>query len=168
MNIKSRKSGTQNQNMSTIFEMPGHLIRRLHQISISVFADRMKALGHDVTPLQFAAMSVLSKHPDIDQATLSGLIANDRPTTGGVIERLEKKNLLKRSRSAEDRRAKVVSLTPEGQKLLEELLPEVQRFQSKILPGLTDEEREQFIRLASKVAEAGNDLSRAPFIPFKG
>ena len=34
--------------MSEIYTMPGHLIRRLQQISISVFTDRMKALGHDL------------------------------------------------------------------------------------------------------------------------
>ncbi len=151
--------------MNVIYEMPGHLLRRLHQISISVFAERMKAQGHDLTPMQFAALTVLQRHAEIDQATLAGLIANDRPTTGGVIERLEGKGLVSRKRSKTDRRANLVSITPKGAALVEELLPIVTEMQLAILPGLSDAEREEFIRLAKKVAEAGNDLSRAPFIP---
>ena len=34
--------------------MPGHLIRRLHQLSTQCFANRMRAAGFDVTPVQFA------------------------------------------------------------------------------------------------------------------
>jgi hypothetical protein len=38
----------------------------------------------------------------------------------------------------------------------------VRALQDDILPGLTPEERAQFIALAVKAAKAGNSLSRAP------
>ncbi len=150
--------------MSEIYTMPGHLIRRLQQISISVFTDRMKALGHDLTAPQFATLAVLSKSPGIDQATLAGLIAHDRPTIGGVVERLEAKGLLTRRRNEKDRRAMVLDLTDTGARLLEKLLPEVRALQSEILPGLTKAEHTEFVRLAAKVAKLGNDAARAPMV----
>ncbi|WP_166486044.1 MarR family winged helix-turn-helix transcriptional regulator [Jannaschia sp. CCS1] len=149
--------------MTEIYTMPGHLIRRLQQISISVFSDRMRRLGHDLTAPQFATLSVLARAPGIDQATLAGLIAHDRPTIGGVVERLEAKGLVTRHQSEKDRRAKVLALSDDGTALLEALLPHVREIQPDILPGLSSDERTEFIRLATKVAHAGNATARAPY-----
>ena len=148
--------------MSVIYSMPGHLIRRLQQISASVFAERMKDVGIDLTSPQYAALSVLQDNPDIDQATLAGLIAHDRATIGGVVERLAAKGLVKRQTNSVDRRAKLLSLTKQGQELLTRLHPLVEEFQAEILAGLNEHEKREFVRLATKIAEAGNDRSRAP------
>jgi DNA-binding MarR family transcriptional regulator len=150
--------------MSEIYTMPGHLIRRLQQISISVFTERMKALGHDLTAPQFATLAVLSKSPGIDQATLAGMIAHDRPTIGGVVERLQAKGLITRQRNTHDRRAMVLDLTEAGAALLDKLVPEVRALQTDILPGLTEAERTEFVRLAAKVAKLGNASARAPMV----
>ena len=148
--------------MSTIYRMPGHLIRRLQQISASVFAERMQALGVDLTSPQYAALALLRDHPGIDQATLAGLIAHDRPTIGGVVERLAAKGLVERRTSAADRRAKRLELTRRGERLLARLEPVIAALQDEILPGLDRRERREFVRLAAKVVEAGNERSRAP------
>ena len=71
--------------------MPGHLIRRLHQISVSVFTSQAAGAGFDVTPVQFAALSTIEAYPAIDQAGLARLIAYDRVTIGGVVDRLVQK-----------------------------------------------------------------------------
>lgn len=153
--------------MMTIYDMPGHLIRRLQQISVSVFADRMKTNGFDLTSPQFAALAVLEANPGIDQATLAGLIAYDRPTIGGVVDRLVAKGLVTRKTSTKDRRSKSLTLSEDGAALLSRLRPVVADMQDDILPGLTREERAEFIRLASKTAAAGNALSRAPLVPIE-
>ncbi len=150
--------------MTEIYTMPGHLIRRLQQISVSVFADRMRALGQDLTSPQFATLAVLAQAPGIDQATLAGMIAHDRPTIGGVVERLEAKGLVTRHRNQNDRRARVLALTEAGEALLATLLPAVRAIQPDLLPGLTEAERAEFVRLAAKVAEAGNAAARAPLV----
>ena len=150
--------------MSALETLPGHLIRRLHQISVSVFSERMKALGVDLTAPQFAALSTVAQHPGLDQATLAGLIAHDKPTLGGVIERLEGKGLVARRKSDSDRRSKHLEITEAGAALLRRLSPVVAAVQRDILPGLTDDEYSDFIRLARKAATRGNDLSRSPLI----
>ncbi|WP_372602976.1 MarR family winged helix-turn-helix transcriptional regulator [Actibacterium sp.] len=148
--------------MLEIYNMPGHYIRRMHQIAVSVFADRMAREGHDLTPVQFAAISAISCNPGIDQATLSGLIAYDRVTIGGVIDRLEHKGLVRRDVSKRDRRAKVLHLTDAGIREFEEMKTIVRSLQSDILVGLTPEEQTTFLNLMRKAADAGNKLSRAP------
>jgi len=150
--------------MSTIYVMPGHLIRRLQQISQSVFTERMSEADTNLTSPQFAALSILQSNPGIDQKTLAGLIALDRSTIGGVVERLMAKGLIEREVSVTDRRARLLKLTDAGTELVERLGPTVEALQSEILQGLTKAEKTEFIRLAAKAAEAGNDLSRAPLL----
>jgi MarR family transcriptional regulator, temperature-dependent positive regulator of motility len=153
--------------MLELHDMAGHLIRRLHQISVSVFADRMKAAGLDLTPVQFAALEALSARPDMDQATLAGMIAYDRVTLGGVIDRLEAKGLVSRIVSPQDRRARLVRLTDAGQSLLVHARPIVRGFQDDILAGLDRTERQELVALMRKTTDAGNDQSRAPLLPPK-
>ncbi len=130
--------------------MPGHLIRRLHQISTSVFAERMKAAGIDITSVQFAALTVLHEKPGIDQATLAQEIAYDRATIGGVVDRLERKGWVLRKVNQDDRRARQVTLTEEGTEMLAVVAPIVATLQADILAQLTLTERTAFIALASK------------------
>lgn len=148
--------------MQDLYSMAGHLIRRLNQISVSVFADRMKEAGIDLTQVQFGALLALSGNPDIDQATLAGLIAHDRVTMGAVLDRLQNKGLIERRTSPRDRRAKVLKLTAKGTALLERVTPIVWALQTDILAGLDETERAEMLRLMQKVTDAGNELSRAP------
>ncbi|WP_417625537.1 MarR family winged helix-turn-helix transcriptional regulator [Pararhodobacter aggregans] len=151
--------------MSSVHAMPGFLIRRLNQISMSVFQERMQRLGLDLTSVQFAALVALSENPGIDQATLAGLIAYDRVTIGGVVDRLVAKDLVARRINPQDRRARQLALTDSGATLLTRLIPEVQALQHDILAGLSTEEVAAFIALAKRTTEAGNDRSRAPLRP---
>lgn len=145
-----------------IHNMAGHLIRRLHQISTSVFQDRMKARGYDLTSVQFAAMSAIDTRPGLDQAQLAGLIAYDEATIGGVIDPLEKKGYVSRVVNTRDRRARVLTLTKSGEAVLADLIPVVSALQVDVLKGLDAQERTEFLKLANKAAAAGNELSRAP------
>ena len=129
-------------------DMAGHLIRRLHQLSTLVFVQRTQAAGYDLTPIQFAALDAIHNHPGTDQATVAELIAYDRATIGGVIERLEQKGWVDRVVSERDRRARELSLTAEGQRTFKALVPVVRNLQDEILQGLGDADRTRFLKLA--------------------
>jgi MarR family transcriptional regulator, temperature-dependent positive regulator of motility len=129
-------------------DMAGHLIRRLHQLSTQVFVQRTQAAGFDLTPVQFAALDAIRHHPDTDQARVAELIAYDRATIGGVIERLEQKGWIDRVVSERDRRARELSLTPEGERIFTALFPVVRDLQDDILRSLSDVDRRRFLKLA--------------------
>lgn len=135
--------------------MPGHLIRRLHQLSTQVFLRGVREAGFDVTPVQFAALDALQHNPGIDQAGLAQAIGKDRATTGAVADRLEQKGLVTRAINLRDKRARVLRITGDGTAVLAALLPVVERLQARILPGLDDDEYRQFVALAAKAARAG-------------
>lgn len=135
-------------------QMPGHLVRRLHQLSTQLFTQRVQQTGSDLTPIQFAALDALRAMDGIDQAGLAAAIAKDRATIGAVVDRLEQKGLIARRPSPRDKRAKVLSLTEQGQAVLAELVPVVDALQRDSLPGLSDAEYRQFLALATKAVAA--------------
>ena len=140
--------------------MPGHAIRRLHQISVGIFLQEAGELG--VTPVQYGALQVVANQPGLDQRTLARSIALDTSTTGGVVDRLEARGWMERRTSPTDRRARQLFLTPEGQTALAATVPAMLRTQEQILAPLTPDQRTEFMRLLGMLVEENNTLSRAP------
>src|SRR6266849_3925335 len=93
-----------------IHEMPGHLARRFQQIAVAVFLAEVEGAGYDITPVQYAALAAVGANPEIDQVTLAGLIAYDRTTITGVVDRLVLKELMTRHESSQDRRARELKI----------------------------------------------------------
>ena len=79
-----------------------------------------------------------------------------------MIDRLEHKGLVLRKTSANDRRARVVSLSAKGKALLDLVGPEVLEVQNDILSGLDAQEKARLLALLRKTTDAGNANSRAP------
>lgn len=134
-----------------IHDMAGHLIRRLHQQSTQLFVQRTQAAGFDLTPVQYAALDAICAQPGTDQARVAEVIGYDRATIGGVIDRLEKKGWVRRIVSDQDRRARELSLTAKGKRVLTALTPVVQDLQQDILQPLSEADYERFIKLARRV-----------------
>jgi len=135
----------------SVIDMAGHLIRRLHQQSTQVFAQRTAAAGFDLTPVQYAALEAIYEHPGTDQKFVAEMIGYDRATIGGVIERLERKGWVRRVVSEQDRRARELSLTAKGNSTRLALQPVVRELQKEILRPLSEADQELLIGLARQV-----------------
>ena len=146
--------------MDSLYDMPGHLIRRAQQISTALFAE--ECAGFDLTSVQYAALTAIRAHPDVDATRLSQLIAFDRSTLGSVLERLEAKGWVLRAGSPTDRRVKLLRLTLEGDHLLRQVEPAVRRVQQRLLEPLTLLDRTTFLRLLGRLAEIHNHVTSVP------
>lgn len=131
------------------YRSAGHLIRRAHQLHNVLFGEL--TAGFDVTSPQFAALQAIAEFPGLEQAALSDLIAYDRSTIGGLIDRLEAKGLVRRTVGTEDRRTKRLELTSDGQALLRAVQPRASQVHERLLAVLAPAERELFIALLSRV-----------------
>ena len=140
--------------------LPGHHIRRLHQIAVAIFLQEIEPKG--LTPVQYAVLQTVDNSPGVDQRTLAGTIGQDTSTTGGVLDRLEARGLLQRNASADDRRVRLLTLTDVGQDLLERAIPGMLRAQERMLQPLPKRERAEFMRMLQTLVSANNELSRAP------
>lgn len=146
---------------------PGPLIRRSHQIGLSIFAEKFKDI--DMTPLQFSIMWTLNQHPGLDQITLAKHVALDRATGSNIVTRLEAKGYLSRKTNPENKRAKLVSLTKKGKALLSKAEEPMNYVQEKLLTPLSKEEKKNFLHCLQKLVDSNNELSRAPmqYMPLK-
>lgn len=80
------------------------------------------------------------------------------PAMTGLIDRLEKQNLVRRDRCSEDRRVIYVALTVDGEKLLAELDQPVIDLHQTLLGHLTIAELQELSRLLEKSRQAlGNE-----------
>lgn len=131
---------------------PGHLIRRAHQRSVAIFME--ETADYDITPVQFAILNTLMDRPGVDQVTLAGQVAFDAATSGSVIGRLEAKGWVRREPDREDKRRKLLWVTPEGERTVSRMKRVVGRAQGRILGPLDEAEREQLLWLLHKLVES--------------
>ncbi len=140
-----------------LHEQPGHLIRRAHQIAVSLFHDK---LGREVTPVQYAVLRALQDKPGIDQVTLAQEIAFDTSSTADVAVRLEAKGLIVRELLPRGQRA--LQLTADGKALLARLVPGMNDMCRTMLADLDAAEQAEFVRLLRKFVHVNDDGRAAP------
>jgi DNA-binding MarR family transcriptional regulator len=153
---------TDPQSLNALYKRPGFLLRRAHQITVSMFMEQTS--GHGVTTTQYGVLVILRAFEGLDQISLSKKVGLDRSTTGLVIKKLEHDGLVVRIEDPEDRRRKIIVLTAKGERKLESLRPAAARAQETALSAFSQEEGEQFLRLLEKFVSRFNHETRAPII----
>jgi len=81
-------------------------------------------------------------------------------TSGSIttaVDRLEKKGLVKRQASGDDRRVRMVHLTPKGKSLIESVFDRHQRALALATDGITDEEKKVLIALLKKLGKSAKE-----------
>ena len=163
MNAPRTQRTPRDAEFDSLYDMPGHLIRRCHQISVALF--HQECAAYEITPQQYAVLRVLATHNGVDQITAAGLAAFNRTTAGELVARLEQAGLLTRQDGSDDRRVKNLFITKAGRRLLKDINAGVHRVQERLLEPLDKAERRQFIASLARIAEVNNELSRAPLRP---
>lgn len=154
---RATESGT--SEFRKMFEEPGHVVRRLHQISVSLFLDQVRGL--DVTQVQFAALVAIEAFPGIDQTSLAKAVALDRTTISNVVRRLQHKALIRRERR--NRRTNALYITGAGRAMVQAVSPRAAEVGRKLLAPLSPQEQSDLMALLGKLVYENNALSRAPF-----
>jgi MarR family transcriptional regulator, lower aerobic nicotinate degradation pathway regulator len=138
---------------------PGFLIRRLHQIHVSIFAEECAA--ESITPVQYSVLATLDQSGAIDQATLSRAVALDRTSVADIVARLERRRLLKRRVSPEDRRMMLAELTSQGRGLLGRLEAATARAHERTIESLPDKEKTFFLEALTRLINSNDDRHEA-------
>lgn len=132
----------------------------------SSLESRLLARGglHGLTLSQFGVMETLYHLGPLCQGTLSQKLLKSTGNITLVLDNLEKHGLARRVRSAEDRRMVMIELTPQGQELIEKVLPEQIGVIVEEMSVLTPEELRELGRLTKKLgtARSGEQVQGAP------
>jgi DNA-binding MarR family transcriptional regulator len=93
-----------------------------------------------LTALQYTALTVLERHPDLSSAQLARNSFVTSQSMADVITALEGRGLIERHRDPADRRRLVVALTADGRELLDRYRDRVAALEERMLAGLDTDE----------------------------
>ena len=122
-------------------------IKKIRNALQKRFADA----GFDLTVDQWVVIDHLHRNPGIAQSTLAELTTKDAPTVTRIIDLLAKKGLAERRMADDDRRKFLVFMTPEGEKLYEQMLPAVVEIRRQGWGNLSDDDYQHFVRIMDEI-----------------
>jgi len=140
--------------------VPLALARHFFQICTAASAELVTTEG--LKTGQFAVLTHLSRvtgEPGIDQNAVAARMGVDRARVSQLAEELEALGLIDRRVNGADRRARVLRLTPRGERLRARLQPAVRAAQMRVLAPLAPHERELLLDLLGRVVDANRALA---------
>ena len=148
--------------MSTLVHIPlprapMPMARRFMQITAAIWAEA--CAGESMTSLEFGTVGALQREPNLDQISLAERIGVDRTNIGLIIDGLEKRGLVERTVHPDDRRARLIRVTPDGVAAHARQAPKTAIVREKIFAPLTAEERETFYDLLERIIAANEQYS---------
>ena len=123
---------------------PPTLLYLIKQVELAVRAeldDLARPAG--LTALQYTALTVLERHPDLTSAHLARHSFVTAQSMADMVTALLDRGLIERHRDPADRRRLVIALTPAGQRLLDDLRPAATAVERRMLALLSDAEADQ-------------------------
>lgn len=136
-------------------QRPGHLIRRAQQVHSYLWTT---TVSRDMTPTQFAALTVIAGNPRSDQVAISRESGLDTSTTGTVIERLVARGWVDVDRDPKDKRRKLLDLTVEGRATFDEVFARASSMTEQLVECFDDDEQQQLVSLLSRLVAHGEKL----------
>ena len=116
---------------------------------------------HDISQGRFMVLMLLDR-AKTGEAILPSEIAEQlsvtRATVTGLLDGLEKCDLISRQMHPDDRRAFCIELTPKGRQFLADLLPGHYRRIAGLMAHLNHAEQRQLVALLTKVSHGQNAL----------
>lgn len=116
-----------------------------------------------VHPGQAALIGKLMRHGSLSQAALCRRLDVSAATVAVSLQRLEKQGFLTRVQNPNDLREKLLCLTPEGEKIAEEIEHVVVFVQKQAIEGFTSEEfaqlKEYITRISANLESCKDKLS---------
>ena len=104
----------------------------------------------NLTVSQFGVLEALYHLGPLSQGELVEKILKSNANLTTVVDSLERKDLVRRLRSKEDRRRVTVELTADGEKLIEKVFPRHAEITMKELKFLSSKEKQGLIALLRK------------------
>src|SRR3954471_2686212 len=145
MCAKITEMATSPSTETEVAEFAGQLFFRLWRASHTRIAVALESLG--LTPALFGLLNLIGARDGAIQQELGTAMGIDPSTMVALIDQLEKAGLAKRRPHATDRRARAVTITPKGRRVLERARQMALQVEDEVLGGLPDADRRELLTL---------------------
>lgn len=110
---------------------------------------------------------LLYRKKEVNMTEIAEYIHVPLNTATGIVGRMEKKGLVIRTRSEEDKRVVLIRLSESGMMQFQKLLDEMTYYGMNLMTSLTKEEMELFMKMTVKVKEILKQEHREEQMPKK-
>jgi DNA-binding MarR family transcriptional regulator len=128
----------------------GVLVVRLGRALIA--AERPALAAHDVSMWGYAVLSALADEPMRTQAALARAIGADKTRIIGTLDELQERALIEREPDPEDRRVRLLRLTPAGRQLYVSVRADIRLAEERLLSELTLADKRVFLRVLQRLS----------------
>lgn len=138
-----------NKDIGEIGTVVGFQIRLAHGAVHRHFTECFSQL--DLTQKQVSILWLIDDHPDIAQTELARRMQTDRATTMAIVNRLERRNYLKRGKSTSDGRKQTLNLTLVGRAALVVAKHAISDHEKWLKARFTDKEVATLIEMLTRI-----------------
>jgi DNA-binding MarR family transcriptional regulator len=153
--------------MRTLSNMDDLIVAAIRRIIRAVdLYSHWLAEEHGLTGPQLAVLRAAAQHPAMTPGRLAAAVHLSRSTVTGIVDRLEVRGLVVRSRNAKDRRSVVLSVTEKGEDLLKAAPPLLQDRLRNELGELKEWERIAILSTLQRIATImdAEDIDASPVL----
>lgn len=162
---KQREIDPEPRRPGTRFDQ--EVLRSLRRIFHAVDRhSRRLARLHGLTEPQAICLNAVDRAGELNTGQLAKTVSLSPPTVTGILDRLERRGLVKRERTARDKRQVVVCLTNTGRDLLENSPPPLQERFTRRLTELPASRQRQIAKSLDDVVRLmeAEDIEAAPLL----
>lgn len=127
----------------------GYNLRRAY---LAIHDDMVRNLADlELRTITFSALSMIVDNPDINQTRLAEALSMERSNLVVVIDELEQRELITRSRVKTDRRAYALRATLKGRRLRDRAVNVVSAHEDRMLARLDADERKRLVSMLNRI-----------------
>ncbi|MCW9045604.1 MAG: MarR family transcriptional regulator, partial [Alphaproteobacteria bacterium] len=130
-------------------QLVGHHIGRAYRALFDHFCKT--TAEYDITPRQFVALVLIDANPGSSQTIIARAAGIERSTMVSLVDILEERKFVVRTRSTKDRRSYALTITKQGKELVTKLKPLVTAHDAHVIQHLTDNEKDSMVKSLDKV-----------------
>jgi DNA-binding MarR family transcriptional regulator len=120
-----------------------------------VAAEQPILVAHDVSMWGYVVLNALDQSPVRTQAALADAIGADKTRIIPTLDELQQKGYIERRPDPDDRRVRLLEITPSGREVKNAVQVDIQRGEERWLSELTAQERDVFLRALERMKRLG-------------
>jgi len=120
-----------------------------------VAAEQPILVAHDVSMWGYVVLNALDQSPVRTQAALADAIGADKTRIIPTLDELQQKGYIERRPDPDDRRVRLLEITPSGREVKNAVQVDIQRGEERWLSELTAQERDVFLRALERMNRLG-------------
>ncbi len=155
---RKKKSGGAPISDATLQPLLGYHLKRASNVIQADLARTLKP--YDLRMILLSALAIIFDNPGLSQSNLADALDIERPNLGAIVDELENRKLITRTRAPNDRRVYQLEVTKTGATLLKKVLADVKEHERQLLGTLSADLISKIIDAMNTIKSSGRERTR--------